>query len=78
MPVNITITNAGRAAIVNAQNNGTDPVTITQVGLSSIAIVPAATPVALTGEFKRIATLSGAVVAADTIHLTMTDESAEG
>ena len=77
MPVNITITNAGRAAIVNAQNNGTDPVTITQVGLSSIAIVPAATAVALTGEFKRIATLSGAVVAADTIHLTMTDESAD-
>ena len=77
MPVNITVTNAGRAAIVNAQHNGTAPVTIAQVGLSQTAVTPVATATALTGEFKRISALSGEVVAADTIHLTMSDDSAD-
>ncbi|RSU73164.1 hypothetical protein BRX37_16555 [Sphingomonas sp. S-NIH.Pt3_0716] len=75
MPVNIIVTNAGRAAIVNAQHNGTAPVTITQVGLSGTALVPVATATALDGEFKRVSALSGEVVSPDTIHLNMTDET---
>lgn len=75
--VDITVTNAGRAAIVNAQHNGTAPVTITQVGLSQTAITPAATATTLSGEFKRVSLLSGEVVAADIIHVTMNDDSAD-
>lgn len=77
MSVDIVITNAGRAAIVNAQNNGTAPITIAQFGMSQTAVAPVATATSLPGEFKRIAALSGEVVADDTIHVTMTDESAD-
>ena len=50
-PLEITVTNAGRAAIVNAQNTGTAPVTITQIGLSVTAGARLPTATALTGEF---------------------------
>lgn len=77
MPLTITITNAGRAAIVNANNTGTDPVVITQIGISATAHVPAATDIALPGEIKRLATISGLVVADDTLHVSMSDTSTD-
>lgn len=77
MAFTITITNAGRAAIVNAQNTGTAPVTIAQIGLSATAIVPAPTMTALAGELKRTGSIAGDVVADDTIHVTAMDESAD-
>ncbi|MGQ3289043.1 hypothetical protein [Sphingopyxis sp.] len=77
MSLEIVVTNAGRAAIVNAQNTGTAPVTITHVGLSSTAVVPVPTLTALAGEIKRVATISGEVVADDTIHLSMLDSTAD-
>jgi len=77
MPLDITVTNAGRAALVNAQNTGTDPVTITEVGLSQTAVVPAVTDIALAGEFKRVAGVAGEVVADDTIHINMVDSTAD-
>lgn len=77
MSVTITITNAGRAAIVNAQNTGTAPVTITQIGVSATAHTPAATNTALPGEIKRLSTLSGLVVANDTIHVSVSDTTSD-
>ena len=76
-PLEITVTNAGRAAIVNAQNTGTAPVTITQIGLSGTAVAPLPTATALTGEFKRGASIAGEVVADDTIHVTLTDSTGD-
>lgn len=77
MAFSITITNAGRTALVNAANTGTAPVTITQVGLSATAVAPSILDTALPGEFKRVATFSGDVVADDTIHLIVRDETAQ-
>lgn len=77
MPLPILITNAGRAAIINAQHTGTAPITLASVGLSQTAIAPSAADAALAGEFKRVATIAGEVVAPDTIHLTMSDDSAD-
>jgi len=74
MPLTMIVTDAGRAAIVNAENSGTDPVTITECGLSGSVITADATMTALAGEFKRIATLSGDVVDDDTIHMIVRDE----
>ena len=74
MPLTVIVTNAGRAALVNAANTGTAPVTIAEVGLSATAVAPSAAAAALPGEFKRLATLSGDVVADDTIHLIVRDE----
>lgn len=75
MALNIIVTNAGRAALVNASKNGTAPVTISHVGISASAVTPSKTATALPGEIKRISTLSGDVVAGDTIHLVVRDES---
>lgn len=70
----LTLTDAGRAALVNAAHTGTMPVLMTHVGLSAtpVSATPAATT--LPGEFKRLTTFSGDVVAADTIHVTVRDE----
>ncbi|CDO37276.1 hypothetical protein [Novosphingobium sp. KN65.2] len=77
MPFNMIVTDAGRAALVNAANTGTAPVTIAQVGLTETAVTPDVRATNLPGEFKRIATLSGDVVADDTIHLIVRDETAD-
>ncbi len=77
MPTILTVTNAGRAALINAQNIGTAPMTITQFGISETAVVPAVTDTALAGEVKRVSTLSGDIVDDDTIHLIVRDESTD-
>lgn len=73
----VVITEAGRAALVNAANTGTAPAIVAACGLSAAALAPDATTAELPGEIKRIATLSGDVVADDTIHLIVRDESAD-
>ncbi|SLK09540.1 gp53-like domain-containing protein [Novosphingobium mathurense] len=77
MGLTLIVTNAGRAALVNAANTGTAPVTIVEVGLTGTAVTPDPTATALPGEFKRISTLSGDVVADDTIHLIVRDETGD-
>lgn len=77
MALTFIVTNAGRAALVNAANTGTAPVVIAQVGISATALAPTPATAALPGEFKRLATLSGDVVADDTIHLIVRDESSD-
>lgn len=70
----ITITPAGFAAIVNAENTGTAPVKITQVGLTAqhfdVATVGAAVP----NETKRLTTFGGRAIADDTLHLNVRDD----
>ncbi len=77
MSLVLRITDAGRAALVNAARDGTNAVRIASVGVSPTAIVAAANTAALPGEVKRIATISGAGVAADVIHLVVRDETNE-
>lgn len=75
MPIpQITITPAGFAAIVNAENTGTAPVKVTQVGLTAqhfdVGTVGASVP----AEFKRLTTFGGKAVADDTLHLNVRDD----
>ncbi len=77
MALTIIVTDAGRAALVNAANNGTNPIVITQAGISATAVVPSKTATALPGEIKRLATISGDVVADDMIHLIVRDEGGD-
>lgn len=76
MPINLIITEAGRAALLNAQQTGTDAVTITQAGLSATAITPTPGLTALPGELRRISTVGGTGTASDVIHVSMLDDSA--
>lgn len=79
MALTMKVTDAGRAALVNAENNGTLPVTITQVGVTSTAFTanPDGSDIALPGELKRLATVSGAAVADDTMHVVIRDDSTD-
>jgi len=74
----ITITDAGRAALINAQNTGTVAFVLSEIGVSAQAIADdLASLTALPNERKRLATMAGDVVADDTLHVTIRDESAD-
>jgi len=71
----ITITDAGRAALINAQNNGTVAFVLSQVGVSTQHVAANLTGLTqLPNERKRLATMAGDVVADDTLHVTIRDE----
>lgn len=71
----LTITEAGRAALVNAANTGTEAVLLASVGVSAASFTPSPAATSLPGEIKRISTLAGEAVADDTVHVTVRDES---
>lgn len=74
----ITITDAGRAALIDAQNTGTVAFRLSQIGVSTQHVgagLPALT--LLPNERKRLATMAGDVVADDTLHVTIRDETAD-
>jgi len=71
----LTLTHAGRAALVNADNTGTHAVSLAEIGLTQTAFNAAPTTTTLPGELKRLTTFSGAAVAADTVHISIRDDS---
>lgn len=74
----ITITDAGRAALPNGPNTGTSAVTISHVGVSPVnAPGPLKGLTALPGEVKRVSTFGGDIVADDVIHITINDETTD-
>ncbi|AMP13391.1 hypothetical protein [Collimonas pratensis] len=73
----IIITNAGRAALVNAEHNGTAPLKITEIGITAAVFTAGKETTALPGEIKRLSTISGEVVAPDTLHVTIRDDGAD-
>lgn len=77
MALVLTVTNAGRTAIVNAAANGTNAVTVASVGVSASTFAPAATQTTLPGEIKRVATIAGTAAASDTMHLLLRDETGD-
>lgn len=66
------LTAAGRNSLINAPHTGVAARTVVSVGITSTAIVSGAP---ITDEIKRISTISGEVVAEDTIHVTVRDDS---
>lgn len=68
------LTTEGRNALINALQNGTAARTVVSVGITAQSIAPGS-PV--TGEIKRIATIAGEVVALDTMHVTIRDETSD-
>src|SRR3990167_2923338 len=74
MALLITITDAGRAEVINADNTGTGPVRITEIGFGTGQYAPSKAQTALTAEVKRVGSIAGQPVAADTIHVIAKDE----
>lgn len=77
MAIIFKLTDAGRAALVNAANNGTLARTVVSIGITATAFDPLPTLTAIPDEIKRIATIAGDVVAPDTVHVTVRDEGAD-
>lgn len=73
----LRITNAGRAAMVNNQNTGTDPLTIAHIAIGSGLYETSDDQTQLQNEIKRLTTFGGQAVAADTVHLTVLDETTD-
>lgn len=71
----LKITTAGRQALVNAKQTGTQAVTIAAIGLTSVAFVADAALTALPSEIKRLTTIGGSVTAKDAMHVSVRDES---
>jgi len=75
--IKVVLTTAGRAALVNADHTGTRTVLVSAIGFSSAIFTPAADLLAMPGEVKRLNTVKGGAVAADTIHVTVSDTSTD-
>ncbi len=76
MALPITITDAGRAEIINAENNGTGAVLITEIGFGTGQYTPTANQTVLQAQIKRVSSIAGQAVADDTIHVMAKDETA--
>ena len=77
MALKITITDAGRAELINADNTGTGPVEITHIAFTEAAFTPSKKQAALPDEIKRFSSIAGEVVADDTISVTAKDEGTD-
>ena len=55
----IITTKAGRAALVNAEHNGTAPLKITEIGITAAVFSANEETLTLPGEINRIKTISG-------------------
>ncbi|BDD79934.1 hypothetical protein [Burkholderia phage FLC10] len=71
----ITITDAGRAALVAPGNTGTNAHQVVKIGLASAPFVADKGLLAMPNERKRITTFAGKNVAADMIHVTLKDDT---
>jgi len=71
--LSLVITTTGLQRFVAAQLGEDIDLTVSQVGLTAAAFVPAPTLSALPGEFRRVATISGVASSADTVHLVVRD-----
>lgn len=73
----LTVTDAGRAALVNGDHTGLNPLRITQIAIGTGNYTPTPDRTSLTNEFKRITTFGGEHVGDGIIHVSVQDHSQE-
>lgn len=73
----LVITNAGLAEIVNAEQNGTAPVVLSEVRFGTGQYTPTADRTALEAAFKTFNTISGGAAGDNILHITVEDDSAD-
>ncbi|WP_110687018.1 gp53-like domain-containing protein [Salinicola aestuarinus] len=77
MSIQFTITDAGRAALIDADHDGTNALQIAEVALGRGRYTPSPEQTELREPIKRIDTIAGEAVAADTLHVTVQDEGGD-
>ncbi|TAL53815.1 hypothetical protein [Pandoraea sp.] len=70
----LTLTDAGRAALIGPDNTGTAMRRVNEVGFAGAPFEPAGSLQTLPHEIKRVSTIAGENVAPDTIHVTIRDD----
>lgn len=75
--LNIIVTDAGLAEVVNAEQSGTAPVVLTHIAFGTGQYKPTGDRTALQSEFKRFDAIAGGAVGDNVIHLTITDATDE-
>lgn len=73
----LTVTEAGLAALINAQATGASAAVVSQIGISAAAFVPTVQTTAIPNEIKRLGAVSGQLVDDRTIHVSVLDSSAD-
>lgn len=73
----VVITDAGLAEIVNAEQSGTAPVVLAYVGVGTGKYEVSGTQTELREEIKRVDTIKGGAVGDNTIHITATDSTGD-
>jgi microcystin-dependent protein len=71
----ITVTDAGRAALIGRDHRSTASHLVLEIGLASAPFTADRAMIALPGERKRITTFAGENIAEDTIHVTLKDDT---
>lgn len=74
MNIIFKLTNAGRQALINAKQDGSQARTIVSVGVTATAFTPTDALASIPNEIKRLPSIAGDVVAKDTIHITIRDD----
>lgn len=75
--MNFVITNAGRQALVNASQSGTNAVQIAKIGVGTGKYSPTADRTALQAETKRLAIVEGGATGDGAIHVAFQDNSTD-
>lgn len=75
MASKMLVTNAGLAALVNAQQSGTLPITLSSVQFGSGKYTPTADQTQLQSSFKTLNTIAGGAIGDNVIHITVSDVS---
>lgn len=75
MSLFLRITDAGRQALVNAENTGTLPITINKIAIGSAKYNTTDNQTALQQPIKVLDTFGGGAVADDVIHISAFDDS---
>ncbi|QKV52644.1 phage tail protein [Comamonas antarctica] len=74
MNIIFKLTTAGRQALINAKQDGSQARTITSVGVTAATFTPTDALASIPNEIKRLPSIAGDVVAKDTIHITIRDD----
>ncbi|KKY04107.1 tail protein [Xanthomonas citri pv. fuscans] len=75
MALQLVLTTAGRAALINAEKNGTNAVKVTSIGFTATAFAAAEDLKTVPGQHLSLSSISGATTSSTTIHVTVSDTS---
>ncbi|KHL55113.1 tail protein, partial [Xanthomonas cannabis pv. cannabis] len=73
MALQLVLTTAGRAALINAEKNGTNAVKVTSIGFTAAAFAATDDLKAVPGQHLALSSISGGTTSSTTIHVSVSD-----